>query len=101
MRDESGRGRLVPANHLGTLLHDHRALRLVVLNACEGSRTSRTDPFAGTAPAPVRQGIPAAIGMLLEITDVAAITFAEEFYAAIADRHPIDAALGEALCGGQ
>jgi len=32
LRDEAGRGRLVAAEHFGTILHDHRSLRLVVLN---------------------------------------------------------------------
>jgi hypothetical protein len=96
LRDDTGKGRLVPAQHLGTILHDHRSLRLVVLNACEGSRTSRADPFAGAAQALVQQGIPAVIAMQFEITDQAAITFAEEFYAAAADGYPVDAALAEA-----
>jgi hypothetical protein len=96
LRDDTGKGRLVPAQHLGTILHDHRSLRLVVLNACEGSRTSRADPFAGAAQALVQQGIPAVIAMQFEITDQAAIIFAEEFYAAAADGYPVDAALAEA-----
>jgi hypothetical protein len=83
--DEAGKGRLVAAENLGTILHDHRSLRLVVLNACEGSRSSRSDPFAGVAQTLVQQGIPAVIAMQFEITDEAAITFAEEFYAATAD----------------
>jgi len=94
LRDETGKGRPVAAQHLGTILHDHRSLRLVVLNACEGSRASRTDPFAGTAQTLVQQGIPAVIAMQFEIT--ADITFAEEFYAATADGYPVDAALAEA-----
>jgi hypothetical protein len=36
------------------------------------------------------------IAMQFEITDDAAITFAEQLYAAIADGYPVDAALGEA-----
>jgi CHAT domain-containing protein len=91
--DEAGKGRLVAAENLGTILHDHRSLRLVVLNACEGSRSSRSDPFAGVAQTLVQQGVPAVIAMQFEITDEAAITFAEEFYAATADGYPVDAAL--------
>jgi hypothetical protein len=67
--DEAGRGRLVAAEHLGTILHDHRSLRLVVLNACEGSRSSRTDSFSGVAQTLVQQGVPAVIAMQFEITD--------------------------------
>jgi CHAT domain len=95
---ESGekRGRPVSGYDLGTLLHDERTLRLAILNACEGARTSRTDPFAGTAQSLVQQGIPAVIGMQFEISDEAAITFSHEFYAAVADGYPVDAALAEA-----
>lgn len=94
--DEEGRGRRVAAHHLGTVLHNHRPLRLVVLNACEGARSSRSDPFAGTAQSLVRQGVPAVVAMQFEITDAAALTFAHEIYGAIADGYPIDAALAEA-----
>jgi hypothetical protein len=94
--DETGRGRRVAAEHLGTILHDHRSLRLVVLNACEGSRSSRADPFAGVAQTLVQQGVPAVIAMQFEITDQAAIIFSKEFYAATADSYPVDAALSAA-----
>jgi hypothetical protein len=96
MEDDAGRGRQVSGNYLGTLLHDERTLRLAVLNACEGARASRTDPFAGTAQSLVQQGIPAVIAMQFEITDETAITFAHEFYSAVADGYPVDAALAEA-----
>lgn len=94
--DENGRGREVTGQTLGTLLHDHRPLRLAVLNACEGARTSRTDPFAGVAQSLVQQGIPAVVAMQFEITDKAAITFAHELYAAVVDGYPVDASLAEA-----
>lgn len=96
MEDEQGRGRSVSGRYLGTLLHDHRPLRLAVLNACEGARASRSDPFAGTAQSLVQQGIPAVIAMQFEITDQAAVTLAHEFYGALADGYPVDAALTEA-----
>jgi CHAT domain len=96
LEDLEGRGNAVSGESLGVLLHDHEALRLVVLNACEGARTSSTDPFAGTAQSLVRKGIPAVIAMQFEISDVAAITMANEFYSAVADGYPVDAALSEA-----
>jgi len=96
MEDERGRGRPVSGQHLGVMLHDHRTLRLAILNACEGARSSRTDPFAGAAMTLVQQGIPAVVAMQSEITDEAAIVFASEFYAAIADGYPVDASLAEA-----
>ena len=96
MEDQENRGRRVSAQFLGTILHDHRPLRLAVLNACEGARASRGDPFAGTAQSLVQQGIPAVIAMQFEVTDEAAICFTREFYSAIAVGYPVDAALAEA-----
>ncbi len=96
LEDEEGRGRAVSGQYLGTLLHNHHPLRLAILNACEGGRTSRTDPFAGTAQSLVQQGIPAVIAMQFEISDEAAITFTQEFYSALTDSYPVDAALVEA-----
>ena len=96
LEDENGRGRPVSGQYLGTVLHDHRSLRLVVLNACEGARTSREDPYAGVAQTLVLQGIPAVIAMQFEIVETAAITFAQEFYGAVADGFPVDAAVSEA-----
>ncbi len=96
LEDENKRARPVSGQDLGTLLHDQRSLRLAVLNACEGTRTSRSDPFAGAAQSLVQQGLPAVIAMQFEITDDAAITLAHEFYGALADGYPTDAALAEA-----
>jgi len=96
LEDEQRQGRPVSGQELGMLLHDERTLRLTILNACEGGRTSRSDPFAGTAQSLVQQGIPAVIAMQFEITDEAAITLAHEFYGALADGYPVDAALAEA-----
>lgn len=81
---------------LGRLLIDHKTLRLVVLNACEGARGSRSNPFSGVAQSLVKYGIPAVISMQFEITDEAAIKFSKEFYQALADYLPVDAALAEA-----
>jgi hypothetical protein len=94
--DEAGKGCPVAPDHLGTILHDHRSLRLVVLNACEGARSSRADPFSGVAQTLVQQGVPAVIAMQFEVTDAAALTLAEELYAATADGYPVDAALAAA-----
>ena len=93
---DDGRSRLVSGNYLGTLLHDHPSLRLAILNACEGARTSPSDPFAGVAQQLVRQGIPAVIAMQNEITDGAAILLAHEFYDALSGGYPVDGALAEA-----
>jgi hypothetical protein len=96
LEGDAKHGRPVSGQDLGLLLHDHRPLRLAVLNACEGARTSRTDPFAGAAQSLVQQGLGAVIAMQFEITDEAAIVFAREFYGAVADGYPVDAAVAEA-----
>jgi DNA-directed RNA polymerase specialized sigma24 family protein len=96
LEDEDWRGRPVTGTELGTILHDCRSLRLAVLNACEGARTARDDPFAGVAASLVQREIPAVIAMQFDITDAAAVVFAEGFYEAIAAGFPVDAALAEA-----
>ncbi|HOW54043.1 MAG TPA: CHAT domain-containing protein [Syntrophorhabdaceae bacterium] len=96
LEDDRGQSWLAGAHRVGMVLHDCRSLRLAVFNACEGARNSQADPFAGLAASVVRQGIPAVVGMQFEITDSAAIIFAREFYGAIAEGFPVDAALSEA-----
>jgi hypothetical protein len=96
LESDQGRAREVGSQYLGALLHDHRSLRLVLLNSCEGGRSGRRDPFAGTAQSLVQQGVPAVLAMQFEISDQAAIAFAQEFYASLATGYPIDASLSEA-----
>jgi tetratricopeptide (TPR) repeat protein len=91
-----GRAQLISGAELGARLSDHRSLRLAVLNSCEGARSGRTDPYSGTAQSLVYQGIPAVVAMQFEITDQAAITFAQNLYEAVADGLPLDAAMAEA-----
>ena len=96
LEDEGGSSQAVSGEDLGTILHDHHSLRLVVLNSCEGARSSAANPFAGVAQGLVRQGIPAVVAMQFEISDDAAIEFSSSLYEALADGYPIDAAVGEA-----
>jgi pSer/pThr/pTyr-binding forkhead associated (FHA) protein len=96
LEDENKMGRPVSGKYLGTLVHDERTLRLAFLNACEGARSSCNDPFAGTAQSLVQQGIPAVVAMQFEMTDKTAVILAREFYAALSDGYPVDAALTEA-----
>src|SRR4029453_6616303 len=96
LENENGQSHRVGGHQLGALLADHQSLRLALLNACEGARSARSDPFAGVAQHLVQQGIPAVIAMQFEITDGAARTLAQEFYTALADGFPVDAALAEA-----
>ncbi len=93
--DERSGSQHVDSMYLGTLLHDHRSLRMAVLNACGGTYGLRSDPFSGMAEGLVQQGIPAVIAMQFEISDEAAIVFSKGLYQAIADGYPVDAALAE------
>jgi CHAT domain len=93
---EDGRGRPVSGDTLGMILHDFTSLRLAVLNACEGARTSRSDPFAGVAGALVQRDIPAVVAMQFEISDDAAIAFAGGFYEALAMGWPADSSVAAA-----
>ncbi len=94
--NEQGQGYRVNASRLATILHDHKSLRLIVLNACEGARMAPTDPFASVATTLIQQGIPAVLAMQFEITDRAAIQLAQVFYESLADGYPAEAALSEA-----
>jgi peptidoglycan hydrolase-like protein with peptidoglycan-binding domain len=88
---------VVDGTLLANLLSDQRMLRLVVLNSCEGARTTLDDPYAGVATTLVKLGVPAVVAMQFEISDDAAVLFAEELYAnLIARQFPIDAAMAEA-----
>lgn len=96
LENEDERAHAVSSRRLGAILQDHRSLRLAVLNACEGARTSEDDPFAGVAATLIQQGIPAVIAMQFEITDRAAVVFAQHLYDSLAGGLPVDAALAEA-----
>ncbi|MEZ4861297.1 MAG: CHAT domain-containing protein [Caldilineaceae bacterium] len=94
--DEQGKGEPVSSEILGLHLHNHRTLRLAFLNACEGARLVEGEPFNGVAQQLVQQGLPAVIAMQFPVTDQAAIELSREFYTALADDYPVDAALAEA-----
>lgn len=95
MTDDAGAAWLVSATQIGRLLADQRTLRLAVLNACEGARGDEQSPFSSLAAALVQRGLPAAVAMQYAIGDAAATAFAGQFYGALADRLPIDAAVSE------
>jgi hypothetical protein len=82
---------------LANLLSDQTRLRLVVLNSCDGALTTLVDPYAGVATTLIQLGVPAVVAMQFEITDAAAIVFADELYTNLIGRQdPIDAAVAEA-----
>ncbi len=44
LEDDDRRGHVVSGQELGTLLHDHRPLRLAIINACEGRALGQVGP---------------------------------------------------------
>jgi peptidoglycan hydrolase-like protein with peptidoglycan-binding domain len=87
----------VDSTLFANLLADQDRLRLVVLNSCEGARTTLSDPYAGVATTLIQLGVPAVVAMQFEISDDAALVFAEELYTNLIGRQdPIDAAVAEA-----
>jgi tetratricopeptide (TPR) repeat protein len=93
--DESGAPQLVPAEKVATLILDEK-LHMVFLNACDGARSGPNDSFAGVATKLVQQGVPAVLAMQFPVSDKAALILAHEFYKALADNYPVDAAVAEA-----
>jgi hypothetical protein len=94
--DERGLASMVDGQTLGTLLADHQTMKLVVLDACEGARSSIEDPFNDVAQSLLRRGIPAVVGMQFALSDRTAQTFDQEFYSALLDGYPVDTSVTEA-----
>ncbi len=94
--DSYGWARPVDGAELGIVLHQFTSLRMAVLNACDGARSPRTDPFAGVAGSLVQRDIPAVVAMQFEISDEAAIVFASAFYQQLAAGSPVDASVAGA-----
>jgi len=93
LEDEDGWAHWVPADGLAVLLGDSR-VGLALLNACE-TGAQPGSPFVGIAPALVRAGLPAVVIMQAPMPDGGAVHFARNFYAALADGLPVDAAVTE------
>lgn len=96
LQDQAGNAVPIATDQLANLLHDCDSLRLVVINACEGARTSRVDPFAGVAQGLISRGIPAVVAMQFPISDEAAAIFSASFYRSIANADAVDAAVAQA-----
>jgi formylglycine-generating enzyme required for sulfatase activity len=86
----------VTGRGLARVLRKQPLLKLVVLNACEGARAARRDPFAGVAQALIKDGMPAVVAMQFQVTDDAAIAFSRAFYQSLGEGDPVDTAMFEA-----
>lgn len=89
---DQGEMQLLRAVELARLLDEQPALRLAVLNACEGARGDEQRAYSSLATALVRRGLPAVVAMQYPIPDAAAVDFSQSFYAALAAGLPVDAA---------
>ena len=69
LEDDDGKAKAVDETLLANLLADQDRLRLVVLNSCEGARTTVSDPYAGVATTLVSLGVPAVVAMQFQISD--------------------------------
>jgi formylglycine-generating enzyme required for sulfatase activity len=95
LADRQGTAQRMSATNLTRLLGDHDALRVVLLNSCEGGQSGE-DVFSSAAAALVRGGIPCVVAMQYEITDTAAIEFSRAFYEALADGLPLETVISDA-----
>ena len=90
-------GSLIKPEEFARLMKNAADLRLMVLNACETSRTppGRMDALNGVATELVRGGIPAVVAMQFPISDRAALAFTHTLYDRLAAGDPVEAAVGE------
>jgi hypothetical protein len=85
----------VPAEHLALILQ-RRDVRLAVLGGCQTGQRDSVNAWTGVAPALVRAGIPAVVGMQHRILDISAIAFNRQFYLTLAEGHEVDFAVHQA-----
>ena len=93
--DEAGEVDAVGPQELAAILRPYD-VKLVFLNACGSVQSSTLDVAQGFAPTLMASGVPAVVGMQAMVGDDAARRFALDFYAAVADGRPVDAALLDA-----
>jgi tetratricopeptide (TPR) repeat protein len=95
MVDEDGKPVKKFASDLAMMLTGaRRSMRLIVLNCCESARINVGDRFGNPAIGLMKTGwLPAVVAMQFPITDNAAISMSEGFYAALAGNRPIDDAV--------
>ena len=95
LADEEGGPERLNALNLARVLQ-HRPLKMVVLNACEGAKGGGKDMLSSTASPLLLKGVQAVLAMQYEISDDAAVEFSRSFYGALCRGVPIEEALSEA-----
>lgn len=83
------------SEQIGGLVTGQKSVRLVLLNACQGSVTDSGAAFAGVAQKLIQQEIPAVIAMQARIRESDALSFSREFYAALGDGYTVEHAMIE------
>ena len=91
--DKAGQRDAVSAPELRVLLANS-GVRLIVLDACE-SGSAMMAPFRSIGPALTASSVPAVVAMQFKVPEESTTAFAGEFYAALAEGHPIDACVTE------
>lgn len=82
------------AKKLAGTLSD-KGVRLAMLGACESAAGDGVNAWTGVAPALIRAGLPAVVGMQFTVADKNAIAFSRSFYQALAAHQTIDEAVTE------
>ncbi|MGD2039879.1 MAG: CHAT domain-containing protein [Anaerolineae bacterium] len=98
LENEEGRSDPISAQRLGQMLAESN-VRVVILDACRSATTPSPCVLNGVARQLVRQGLPAVVAMQQAIAEDSAFAFGHEFYGALADGWPIDAAVQEGRRG--
>lgn len=86
----------VSGEGLARELVEENSIRLVVLNACQSARDNPMDPCSGVGSSIIARGVPAIVAMQFSISDDASRVFSAEFYRAICEGYPVEAAMAEA-----
>lgn len=95
LHDEAGRS-YPPGGELLASYLDGTAARLVVLAACRTAVAAAQRRFSGIARQLMRAGrLPAVVAMQFAVPASSALAFSREFYCALADGYPVDAATVE------
>jgi len=84
---------------IGTILQNHKSLRLVFLSACQSAKASNNTGYPFLARTLLKKGVPAVLSMQYSVLDRSATDFTGKFYHSLASGKSIDEALSDARLG--
>lgn len=93
LEDENGDPAPFDEESFSAFFLGERRISLAVLSTCEGGRQSASSVLTGLAPRLVARGLPAVVAMRYPVTLETARLWSGEFYQALADGWPVDAAI--------